>query len=69
MAIIDPMPPWEPPCIIGIDDPSWGKLKIRVKSGHKAASNGSGCGLSGSGRSTMLRENLPKGGYALGDRG
>jgi hypothetical protein len=40
--------------------PAWGKLKIRVKSGHKAISNGSGCGLSGFGRFSMSRANLPK---------
>src|SRR5208337_4510100 len=38
---------------------SWGKLKIRVKSGHKAVSNGSGCGLSGFGRSSMSSANRP----------
>ncbi len=31
----------------------WGGLRIRVKSGHKACSKGSGCGLSGSGTSPM----------------
>src|SRR5271163_4160724 len=43
-------------------EPTWGnnKLKIRVKSGHKAISNGSGCGLSGFGRFSMSRANLPK---------
>jgi hypothetical protein len=32
---------------------SWGRLRIRVKSGHKPCSNGSGCGLSGSGVVSM----------------
>ena len=32
-----------------------GRLRIRVKSGHKAISNGSGWGLRGTGRTSMSR--------------
>ena len=37
-----------------------GRFRIRVKSGHKVGSNGSGCGLSGPGRSLMSRAYWPK---------
>jgi lactate permease len=38
----------------------WGRLRIRVKSHHRACSKGSGCGSSGSGRSVMSTPYLPK---------
>ena len=37
----------------------WGSFKIRVKSGHKAGSNGSGRGSSGPGRSFISRTYCP----------
>jgi hypothetical protein len=40
--------------------PYRGRLRIRVKSGHKACSKGSGCGFSGSGVSSMSRVYRPK---------
>ena len=40
--------------------PDRGRFGIRVKSGHKAISNGSGCGSRGSGRSVISRTNRPK---------
>ena len=39
----------------GLHGAGWGKLRIRVKSGHKASSNGSGWGLRGAGRTSMSR--------------
>lgn len=38
----------------------WGRFGIRVKSGHKTISNGSGWGSRASGRSVISRTNRPK---------